>query len=734
VARTFTGNNYLTAGDYDIAAPYITVSAFVRVDSLTQGLIVSKWGAGQEWDLQGPAGAGKMTYATTTSFGGSYSIITGDTVLTLGVWYHVALRQDASTLTGWVNGRQDGVSAVSRSWINSSTPVAIGDTGAGGQTFSGQIANVAIWSAALDPSEILALSEGASPLSIARTISQLQVFLPLDDYQAGGGARNLATSTASFTMSGAVGLAPTPAVAELQPLARDPFLTQIGVPVTIDVGFLDIGVGMFTPVIAPEILPPFVNLGVGVTPPVMLDGPIPPFVPPSLPPTIPSGSPVGPGVPLPPLSSGGLGGIRFYQGPPWRWLVTDLQTNTITFLDRLAAEAVVTYGLNNGSTAKLSVPSANPEVNILHTDGDPFVSEGNRLLYGFRREGDGPIWQCRFAGKILLVEDTGLTENARTIITAWDPWHILYQRPMVNYADTFADKAGFFSFDDTQVGHIALLFLRNTIINQGDLGIDMGDDTPAWSTDGVQPTPSPVQLPGTSYWGSPYKAVWSGRTKSVYQNTNPVDTDCEQGLMVGEIWDQQIETGSVDILLTPIYDPVNRPGYLAEVSVYEKAGRDADDAIFAWDKPSRNLKRINRIIDGTKRANTIRYSWGQGGPPVSGGIPISDGASIIKYGETWHMQAWPGRVEAAALALEQLQLELMKDGQLTVAVEPAPERMPFLFTEWWLGDRIPEYASDRLRASLTGFQRVYGIVLNINENSYEQVPQLLVSPNVGVSP
>ena len=575
-------------------------------------------------------------------------------------------------------------------WTDAGQNFKLGGSGNGGSNFAGKISEWMVFGRPLEDDEL------------ARLIGILS-------YKWGG----------VFT--------PTPLItSQVLDVTSSVFTTDLSPP------FLNVGVGVFTPGLVGFIEPPFLNVGVGLSGPTMVEGTAPPFVPPSLPPTLVPGTAEGPGVPLPPLSAGGLAGIRFYQGPPWRWVVTDLESSTLTFLDRLAAEAVVTYTLDKGATARLSVPAGNPEVNILADDGDPFVSEGNRLLYGFRREGGGPgdsIWKCRFAGRILLVEDQGLTEDARTTITAYDPWHLMYQRPMVNYDNDFPDKAGFFSFDDTQVGGIAGLFLRNTILNQGELGIDMGDTTPTWSTDNAQPTPNPVPLPGTPYWGGPYDAVWSGRTKSVIETTTQLDTDTQQGLMVGEVFDLMVSSGAVDFLLTPIYDPVRRPGYTHELSIYNRAGVEASDAIFAWDKPGRNLTQINSLRDGTKRANTIRYYAETGGPPVGGGIPIADGTSILKYGESWHEEFWPGRIEAAALAMAELQLELMKNGIHTVEVTPSPERAPFVFSEYWLGDTVPVYASNKLRQEIAGFQRIYGIVLNIDENSYEQLPSLLVSPD-----
>jgi hypothetical protein len=634
--------------------------------------------------------------------------------LTVGRWNHVLGTVGGGGSALYIDGRLHGSAGAGATFTGyGAANFRIGgNLREGGSTterwLDGAIARVALWDNALTGGQVAQLyALAGEPFSVDP--DSLLAYLPL----GAGVERDLWGAASNSTLTGTTWLEPDvpPFQAFAAPLS--PLLTAA---VNIDPEFLNIGVEMFAPSFALEV--PFASFGTLINDVNLVEGELPPFVPPSLPPTIPPGSPIGPGVPLPPLSSGGLAGIRFYQGPPWRWLVTDLNSNTITFLDKLAAEVTVTYGLNQGSTAKLSVPSANPEVNILHTDGEPFVAEGNRLLYGFRREGDGPIWQCRFAGKILQVEDNGATEDARTFVTAYDPWQILFQRPMIDIEDTFPDEAGFFSFDDTQFGVMALTFLRNTIIHQGEVGIDMGQDTFA----------TVILMPGTEWWGSPYKAVWSGRTHSEYETTTQIDTNFQQGMMVGEVWQQILEDGGMDILLTPIYDPVNRPGFQAEVSIYERAGRVADEAVFAWDKPSRNLTMINPLKDGTKRANAIRYYEEQGGQPVNAGAPFTDPTSITKYGQTWHQQFYPSRVEEAAAAVAELQLALLADGIKTNAFTPAPERMPFLFTEWWLGDTVPVFASSNLRQSIAAFQRIYGIVVSIDENNYELPQQVLLSP------
>ena len=731
MARRFDGSSGFVQSSADVTPALVTQAAWIRRYATPVG----------DYGIVGSVHPGtgandKVLYLTVAGssigwyvFDGSIHQISAVIPTEVGDWVHAVATADGATSTLYLNGIAVASTAAGSTDTTAGKKLFIGRSrlaGAAETYFPGAVAHVATWNIALGAAEVARLYALAGRPQTVRP-DALLVYYPLG---YAGYEPDVWGSDAGGTLSGTSWLELDPpsvlAFGEI-PLFAGGEVGGAGPDIVAP--FESLGVGLYVPTLSTPIVAPFLSLPTGIKPANVLADGAPPFVPPSLPPTLGSGPagggatvPIGPGVPLPPLSAGGLAGLRFYQGPPWRWLVTDLDSNTLTFLDRLAAEVVVTYTLDKGWTAKMAVPSDNPEISLLAGDGDPYVSEGNRLLYGFRREGSGPLWQCRFAGKILQVEDSGETENARTIITAFDAWHLLYQRPMVNFDGDFPDTAGFFSFDDTQVGIIALTFLRNTIVNHDifGLGIDIGD-TLHGNMVGT--------MPGTSFWGSPYKAPWSGRPHSVYENTNPVDTDCQQGLSVGEVFDQQIDTGSIDIVFTPIYDPVNRPGYIAEMAVYEKVGVEADDAVFAWDKPSRNLRRIDRLKDGLKRANTIRYSWGQGGPPVNGGIPISYGPSILKYGETWHTQYWPGRIEEAVFALETLQLLLMEDGILTVQIEPAPERAPLLFTEWFLGDTVPEFASSRLRAPLAGFQRIYGVVLNIDENGYEQIPQVLVSPD-----
>lgn len=389
---------------------------------------------------------------------------------------------------------------------------------------------------------------------------------------------------------------------------------------------------------------------------------------------------------------------RFFRGFPWRYVVTDLDSATLTFLDRLARDRTVTVAVNQPRDMSGSVPSDSPEVNIPHTDGDPFLAEGNRLLYVFRREGGtGAPWVIQGAGPIDHVEDAALTGSPVTHFSARDPWQLLYRCPVRDGSgDRPTSPAGLVFAGAQQVGDIAYQLLINSIAAGEARHIDpLGSSVPA--TDTV-----------TDFTLDPSKSV-------------------------GQAWDDLCATGLLDIELAPVYDPLGRPGICVEFIVHSKLGTVQNDAIFAWDKPSRSLTGISRVTDGTQRENTIQYFAGQGGPAVA---LASDAASIDKYGPYWAQQFWPGRAAGPVAAMADQRLMLFKDGAKSYTFQPAPERSPVPLRDYWPGDWAPFYASKRLRTQLaptivggafTDIPRVRAITLDIADNQTETVSELLVA-------
>jgi hypothetical protein len=422
------------------------------------------------------------------------------------------------------------------------------------------------------------------------------------------------------------------------------------------------------------------------------------------------------GAPPPPATVG-------YRSPFWRFVILDYLTfEILSFLDRLASERTATYTLNQPAVSEGVVPSDNPEINLPwpDPDSDPFLNEGTRVLYGFRREGtldDPPVWVPRFAGIIMQLEDTAASDNAFSHYTAYDPWQYLFSRPVCNSDGSLPGVDGI-SFSATQAQVIAGTLLANTIANMGDVGIDAG----------------------LTYGGT-------GLFTGTINICEAIDINFPQGTTVGQAWKTLCDMDVCDIILEPIYDPADRPGYLVQFNIYTQAGVPRDDAIFAWDMPSRSLVGIRRLIEGgLQRANEVKYFAGPGGSATGGEIiPVqADAVSVAKYREYWRQTFFPGQNVAGAVeALAQAQLALSKDGRVTVAISPAPERSPIPWEEYWLGDRVPVYASQRFRAPIpsaatsgsdvvTNYQRVYGVPLIIADDATEQIDQLLTAlPGTG---
>jgi hypothetical protein len=404
----------------------------------------------------------------------------------------------------------------------------------------------------------------------------------------------------------------------------------------------------------------------------------------------------------------------FQEGHLWRFVVCDLACSTLTFLDRLAENRSVTYTLNAPAVASGEVPSDNPEVNIpvaSGSDADPFVSYSDRILYGFRREPQSPTsiqaepWVVRFGGVLMQLEDAATTDVARSTYTAYDPWQYLMSRPIRGDDLSLPDQDGLtYAGNDTTLDEIILGFIQRTIAVDGSCYTDL-------SLGHVDTVPIPGGAAGAM--------------------TFP------QSMSVGDAITQCCNTGAVDVWFSPVYDPTHFPGIIATVNIYAQQGSTRNSAIFAWDSPSKSLVGISRLLDGAQLANNVQFFNGQAGPRVT---LQTDASSVTKYGEYWAEQVLPQQVEApAVVAMAQNQLALRKVGRRTLAVNPAPERSPEPFTEYFLGDLVPVYATKRLRQPLpttgetTNYQRIYGIPIQISDNALETITQLLTSPD-GFSP
>ena len=393
--------------------------------------------------------------------------------------------------------------------------------------------------------------------------------------------------------------------------------------------------------------------------------------------------------PFPPPTSSG----RFFDGYPWRFIVTDLNSETQTLLDRLCTNRRVVARLGAAWEASGTLPSDSPEVNILRALGtlsdDPFVQEGISLVYGFRRESDvSPKWICRFGGLLLRLEDNADTDLALSNWTAWDPWMYLYSRP-VRDPDTGNLPGQFGLSYDAPADEIAIDLLVSSGAFDGEHHID--------------------------------------ESSGQLDPCETVQITFQRGASVGEALDDLMATNTCEIMLTPVYDPINRPGIVAELNVAPQLGQQRNDVIMAWDKPSRSLTGLNRLRDGTRRTNEIQYYAGQGGRPVA---EYDDATSVATFGVYYEQMFIVGKetdeTESDALRA----LALRSYGEVTYRLSPATARSvdTIALLDYEPGDSVPVYASSNFREELGEVLRVMEIPIEITDNAEEQVRGMLAVP------
>jgi hypothetical protein len=403
--------------------------------------------------------------------------------------------------------------------------------------------------------------------------------------------------------------------------------------------------------------------------------------------------------------------IRFSDPPLWRLFVTDINSRVLSILDHRVTDRQFMYVLNGPAYHTGQVASDDQEINLPfpNADSPANLSHNLRFIYALRREmGASPPYVCRFAGILMQPEDQG-TDAPTTRYTAFDPWQYMFNRPARNpETGALLGRIGYIYKAGTRASTIATDMLSTTLAVDGETFITVGTITP----------------------------------------TDPlaVDFTIDAGLSVGEVWQNLALTGTIDIYLAPIYEPITDPGKLCRLEIEPFKGDVQFDAVMAWDKPGNSLTSISRLVDGTRMANFIRDYSGQGGYPV----PIqTDAASVASYGTYWAQQYFPQAnnqvlVELAAFA----DLQIRRNGQRTISFDPTPERSVLELRDYGLGDYLPVWASRNLREPLevdydaylldpdfpgaAGYQRVYAIPVTLDDAGVARVTGLVTSKDSAV--
>lgn len=375
----------------------------------------------------------------------------------------------------------------------------------------------------------------------------------------------------------------------------------------------------------------------------------------------------------------------------WRFVLCDLMGAAIASLSPISSEKQLAYALNRSSRLSFSCPSDNPLVGTLHTDGDPYLTVGNRTIKGFRRTGSETTWTCRFNGIVWDLQDVGDGDACRTAVTAYDPFKLLERRLVLSSAGKVYKTVEFVGTDLNGVrgDHIARDMVDRTISFVGPCGLETNSFTLA---------------------AKQYKKY-------------------DQAYIAPAIV-ELCDTGLLDIEL----DPEDRTdGILCLFNAMPRRGQDRPNVIISYAAPGRTAYYLDRTLSMDTVANDIRV-WG--GSTTGHLAHVTDATSKTKYHayqDATVLTEVKGGTDIDNLAAELLALRKNPRDMLTVL--PTPGLAPTPFTQYFLGDTVTVLASvgsdqspPQTRERLMGMQRVYGISIDVDDNGVERVAGLDLSP------
>lgn len=166
-------NDYVSTGLDVGGASALTVSAWVKHDSVANAAIVSQYvGSGNRafrlsmypttasW-----AGLRLDAYnSSNTNFGTNYLL---NPVISAGVWYHAAFVFTGSAITVYYNGNASPTVSMTGVLDSVTRNVDIGSSGGASDFMNGKIDEVGIWTSALSASDITDIYNSGAPTDIS---------------------------------------------------------------------------------------------------------------------------------------------------------------------------------------------------------------------------------------------------------------------------------------------------------------------------------------------------------------------------------------------------------------------------------------------------------------------------------------------------------------------------------------------------------------------------------------
>lgn len=403
----------------------------------------------------------------------------------------------------------------------------------------------------------------------------------------------------------------------------------------------------------------------------------------------------------------------------WRWVITELNAKQTAFLDRLATNVGIDYILDDSAVMTCDLPSDQADVYQLQTGGDrpaPRVDYGQRLIFGLRREEPigGPPWKCRYSGIVTILQDQATADEPITHLTAHDAWTWAKTLPVLNPDGSLLGPDGL-----TYTGKTAAYIVKDLIANAYAWVVATFADPMPWNHQPNDGQHLPIDIDSGHFGSTP-----------IIESIN-----FAQGISVGEAWTQLCQTGTVDILLQPVF--AANPGVISILNVYAQAGKPRHAAVFGWDLFPRNLTAVDDLHDGTLIENIAQFWAGNVAAPV----PTND-SSIDKFGPYYVQKSYPAPASPSAVGLLALaEITLRKQGKRTIVIDTTPELAPDAFTTYYLGDQVAVWAGRPLppsgnalrggiRSDGTLSLRVYGFHVDLADDQQETITNvLLTDPN-----
>lgn len=410
----------------------------------------------------------------------------------------------------------------------------------------------------------------------------------------------------------------------------------------------------------------------------------------------------------------------------WRWVVTHLDGRPTSYLEKLATNVQMQFVLNDSAQMTCDLPSDNSEIYQKADDLFPRVDYGNRLIYGLRREepgGGDPPWVCRYAGIITILQDQATEDEPVTHLTAHDPWQWARTLPVLNPDGSLLASGGL-NYEGKTSEYIALDLIGNAYTWMS----TVFGPTFSWSGLGVDNLPIDIS---------------SGVRDGPFPTIDKINF--AQGISVGDAWTQLVQTGTLDILLRPVYGVA---GVCTILDLYAQAGSHRPNAVFGWDMFPRELVRIDDLRDGTQIENYAQF-FADNTPATA----ESDSASIDKYGPYYVTKSFPAPADTDSVSLLALaEVALRKAGKQTIQIDPVPElQAPDPFVAYYLGDTVAVWGGRQLlplggpgggpfkpgsalragvRSQSVGTHRVYGFEVDLADDLTETITNMLLSdPN-----